>query len=407
MYRTSEHFTFNPILHNQRMVKSMTIVFFAFCFVLLTACSSISPMSSRTTTAPEKNFKAELPKKTQEFATPEKIEALSPHEAYQYRLGPGDFVNILVWHRPELSQENIVVSPDGFITVPRIGSLNVINHTPDEVQNMITLKLENLYIKPEVTVRVHEFHNNKAFILGRVSKPGVINFPGKGTLLEALALAGGLPTDQTKENALTKCAIIRGNDTVIWIDLQDLLKNGNMALNSPIRNNDVIYIPEASDELVYVMGEVVTPGAIQIRGGMNVLKAIMLAGGMNKQANPGKVFIIRQQSLKGDVIKVDLKNLLESGDFSQNFSLLSNDIVFVSPSGMGKFNYALEKLLPTLQVLNLGTTIGETFGIMAKLRQQFWGQTGFVNTTTTTGANITTGTGTTPSTITTSGASGQ
>ena len=131
MYRTTEYITFNPIFYNHRMVKPMMIVFFAFCFVLLAACSSISPMPSRTTTAPEKNFKAELPKKTQVFATPEKIEAVSPHEAYQYRLGPGDFVNILVWHRPELSQENIVVSPDGFITVPRVGSINVINRTPE------------------------------------------------------------------------------------------------------------------------------------------------------------------------------------------------------------------------------------------------------------------------------------
>ena len=322
MYRVTSCITYNPIFHYDRMVKTMVIFFFVSFFVLLTSCSSISPKTSRVPAAPEKDFKAELPKKTQEFATPEKIEAVSPHEAYQYRLGPGDIVNIMVWHRPELSQENIIVSPDGFIAVPRVGSLNVIDRTSDEVQNMISLKLETLYIKPEVTVRVHEFHNNKAFVLGRVSKPGVINFPGKGTLLEALALAGGLPTDQAKENALTKCAIIRGNDTVIWIDLQDLLKNGNMALNSPIRNNDVIYIPEASDELVYVMGEVVTPGAIQIRGGMNVLKAIMLAGGINKQANPEKVFIIRQQSLKGDVMKVDLRNLLERGDFSQNFSLL-------------------------------------------------------------------------------------
>jgi len=397
MYRTTEYITFNPIFHNHRMVKSMTIVLFAFCFVLLAACSSISPMPSRTTTAPEKDFKAALPKKTQEFTTPEKIEAMSPHETYQYRLGPGDLVSIQVWHRPELSQENVVVSPDGFIAIPRIGRINVLNHTLDEVQDMITLKLENLYIKPEIIVRVQEFHNNKAFVLGRVSKPGVINFPGKGSLLEALALAGGLP-EQGKENALTKCAIIRGNDTVIWIDLQDLLKNGNMALNAPIRNNDVIYIPEATDELVYVMGEVVTPGAIQIKGEMTVLKAIMLAGGMNKQANPEKVFIIRQQSLKGDVIKVDLRNLLERGDFNQNFSLLSNDIVFISPSGIAKFNYALEKLLPSLSVLSLSTNTAESFGIMAKLRNQLWGQTGFVNTTTTTGSSISTGKNTTSGT---------
>jgi len=384
------------------MVKAMAVVFFA----LLTACSGISPKPSRTLTTPEKEFKTELQKKTQEFATPEKIDAITSHEAYQYRLGPGDLVSVLVWHRPELSQENVVVSPDGFIAIPRIGRLNIMNRTLDEVQGMVTKKLEELYIKPEVTIRVQEFHNNKAFVLGRVSKPGVINFPGKGTLLEALALAGGLP-DQGKENALTKCAIIRGNDTVIWIDLQDLLKNGNMALNSSIRNNDVIYIPEATDELIYVMGEVLSPGAFQVRGGMSVLKAIMLAGGMNKQANPEKVFVIRQQSLKGDVIKVDLKNLLERGDFTQNFALLPNDIVYISPSGMAKFNYALEKILPSLNVLSVGTTTAESFGIMAKLRNQLWGQTGFVNTTTTTGSTISTGTTTTTGSGTATGNAGQ
>ena len=176
MYRVTSCITYNPIFHYDRMVKTMVIFFFVSFFVLLTSCSSISPKTSRVPAAPEKDFKAELPKKTQEFATPEKIEAVSPHEAYQYRLGPGDIVNIMVWHRPELSQENIIVSPDGFIAVPRVGSLNVIDRTSDEVQNMISLKLETLYIKPEVTVRVHEFHNNKAFVLGRVSKPGGYQF---------------------------------------------------------------------------------------------------------------------------------------------------------------------------------------------------------------------------------------
>ena len=296
MKSVTEEIAINPTFHNHSMVKIMAIVFFAFFSLMLAACGSISPKPSRIR-APEKDFKVDLPKQIQGFATPEKIEATSPHESYQYRLGPGDLVNILVWHRPELSQESVVISPDGFIAMPRVGSLNVMNRTPDEVQNIITTKLELLYIKPEVTVRVHEFHNNKAFILGRVSKPGVINFPGKGTLLEALALAGGLP-DQGKEASLTKCAIIRGNDTVIWIDLIDLLKKGNMALNAPIRNNDVIYIPEASDDLIYVMGEVITPGALQLKNGMNVLKAIMLAGGMNKQANPEKVFLIRQHLMQ-------------------------------------------------------------------------------------------------------------
>lgn len=339
-----------------RMVRAIGVVF-CFCSLsILSACGSISPVVTRVSpSTPDKDFHVDMPKKVQEYVTPEKIDAVTPHENYKYTIGPGDIVNIQVWHRPELSQENMVVSPDGFISVPRIGSINVMNHTQDEVQEMITKKLEVLYIKPEVTIRIQEFHNNKAFVLGRVSKPGVINFPGKGTLLEALALAGGIP-DNVKETSLTKCSIIRGNDTVIWVNLQDLLNNGNMALNARIMNNDIIYIPEAADELVYVMGEVASPGAIQLKSGMNVVKAIMLAGGLNKYANPKKVFVIRQQNLKGDVVQVNVQNLVEHGDFSQNFALMSNDIVFVGSSGMAKLNYTLEKLLPSLQVFSTATT---------------------------------------------------
>lgn len=349
-----------------------------FLFLQLIACNTITPKESNVQRTSDSGFKTELPKKVQEFATPAIIDALTPHEQFLYRMGPGDLVSIQVWRRPEISQEHIVVSPDGFITVPRIGSIKVTERTPNEVQAMVTEKLEVLYIKPEVTVRVQEFHNNKAFVLGRVTKPGVINFPGRGTVLEALALAGGIP-DQSKETSLTKCAIIRGNDTIIWIDLQDLLRNGNMALNAPVRNNDVIYIPEASDELVYVLGEVNSPGAVQLKNGMTVLKAIMLAGGMNKNANSEKVYLIRQQNIKGDVTTVDLRNLLEHGDFSQNFSLMPNDIVFISSNGMAKFNYALERVLPSMQILNLGITTMESFGVMQEMRKKIWGQSGFVN----------------------------
>ena len=356
--------------------------------LLLSACSSISPKETIVSEKGETNFKTELPKKVQEFASPDRIKALDTQEAFQYRLGPGDMISIQVWRRPELSQEGILVSPDGFLTVPRIGNVQVLGMTVAQVKALVTAKLEFFYIEPEVTIRVQEFHNNKAFVLGRVSKPGVVNFPGKGTLLEALALAGGIP-DQNKDTSLTKCAIIRGNDLIIWIDLQDLLRNGNMALNAPVRNNDVIYIPESSDELVYVLGEVQTPGAIQIRGGMTVLKAVMLAGGVNKNGDPEKVFVIRQQTLKGDVIRVSLKELLENGDFTKNFSLMPNDIIYVSPGGMTKFNYAIEKIMPSLQMLNLGFTDLESLGVMERLRSKIWGQSGFINssssgTTTTT-----------------------
>lgn len=328
----------------------------------------------------ESAFRIEPATIIEDLSTTERVKSLETREPFQYRLGPGDRISIQVWRRPELSQDGLVVSPDGLITIPRIGNLEVLGKTVNEAQKLVTTTLGALYTDLEVTIRINEFHNNKAYVLGRVSRPGVVNFSGQGTLLEALAQAGGIP-DQSKSSSLNRCAIIRGNDTIIWIDLEDLLRKGNMVLNAPIRNNDVIYIPQASDEVVYVLGEVITPGAIQIRSGMSVLKAIMLAGGITKNADPEKVFIIRQQNSKGDVAKVNLKTLLEKGDFSQNYSIMPNDIIYISPGGMARFNYALEKVLPSMQMLNLGMSNLESLGVMQELRQKIWGQEGFVSGT--------------------------
>lgn len=360
----------------RRTLQRLSLLVCGLCVtLLLDACSTISPHPTSATPLPGRGYSVEKPKPVPGFATREQVEAMTPKEPYQYRLGPGDVISVKVWRRPELSQESLTVSPDGSIAVPRAGLIPVTSGTPAEVEKLIATKLEEYYIQPEVTVMVKEFHNNRAFVLGHVLKPGVINFPGTGTLLEGLAMAGGLPDHDT----MTRCSIIRGNDRVIWIDLQELLRNGNMSLNARIMNNDVIYIPEVNDDLVYVMGEVRTPGAIKLGSSMNVLKAVMLAGGMNSKANPKKIFIIRQQQEKGDVIAVDLDKLVAGGDFSKNFSLLPNDIVYVSPSGMAKFNYALEKLMPSLQVLNLGVNVGESLGVMQELRQKLWNQSGFVN----------------------------
>jgi len=167
-----------------------------------------------------------------------------------------------------------------------------------------------------------------------------------------LALAGGLPY-QGKETFLTKCAIIRGNDLVIWIDLMDLLQNGNMALNCAIQNNDVIFIPAAEEAMVYVMGEVVTPGAVQVRPGINLVDAIMRAGGFTVHANLAQVYLIRRGQSQGTVRQINLGQMIENAQFAENFILQDEDIIYLSPKGLHKFRYVLEEILPAFQVLFL------------------------------------------------------
>lgn len=318
----------------------------------LTSCYGVTPKPTPPQAQPEFTLETQMTK--DQFAQPALVNQLSNKVSDEYRLGPGDVLKFKVWHRPEISNDSIVVSPDGYIPIIRLGLIKVEGKTLEELTKEITEKLSVLYEKPEINISVEVYNNNKVFVLGKVTKPGVVNLPGPGTLLEALAMAGGLPANQ-KDAFLTRCSIIRGKDHVIWIDLQELLHKGNMRLNARLQNKDIVFIPEGEDQLIYVMGEVTSPGAFKLRAQFTYFDAVMLAGGPTKEANLVKTYVIRFDSQKkqGTVKQVDLKKMLETGMFIENFVLQDNDVVYLAPRWLAKFNYAMTQILPSLAVLNL------------------------------------------------------
>ena len=348
-----------------------TILFLCACMVAPGACAhrEISPPPPELV----QTFTTEPAKQKDHFAAPEKIKALANNTPSEYLLGPGDELALQVWNRPDISNEKIIVGPDGVINILRVGPLKVTGRTRNDVTGEIIRKLSAFYEKPEVTLAVTTYNNNKAFVLGRVENPGVVKFPGSGTLLEALSLAGGLPVRQS-EAFLTKCAIIRGKDQIIWIDLRELLNDGNMALNAPILNNDVIFIPESEDELVYIMGEVKVPGAVKLKTRLTYLDALMLAGGPTEDANTTETYLVRFDGKNGVARQIDLKKMLSQADMSDNFMLQDNDIIYIARSGLSDFNYVLRQVLPALQVIDLTTNTLERFGTMPSFRKHVYGQ---------------------------------
>lgn len=291
-------------------------------------------------------------KEAQTFATEEEIARYSNSIPTEYRIGPGDKMAIVVRERPEASIGNITVSPDGHIAVPRAGLLTVKGRTAEEITEEIRSRLAKYYAEPDVTVIVNEYNNNKAFVLGRVSNPGLVNFTGQGTLLEALSLAGGLPT-VAEEAFLSRAMIFRGNDMVIWVDLKEILTNGNIAMNPKLRNNDIVFIPESDDELVYVMGEVKSPGALKLKTELTLFDAVMASGGPTPDAKLAKVYLIRQQDGRGYVQQIRVDKFLQKGDFRQDYMLEDGDIVYVSTKALEKMQYVLSKLSPALRYVDL------------------------------------------------------
>jgi len=354
------------------------LVLLGLVVVCVTACADLKP-HKRNIHPEDVTLKTEKKMRDKEFATSVQVEAFSATvEENKYIIGPGDVLSLKVWNRPNVSDPEIIVGPDGIITVPRIGFINAIGRTREEIALEIKEKLCRFYSYPEVILAIEAYNNNKAFVLGRVEHPGVVIFHGKGTLLEALSIAGGYSTE-AEDTYLTKCSIIRGKDTIIWIDLNELLRNGNISLNARIKNNDVIFIPESESELVYVMGEVASPGAYRIPGQLSLMDALMRAGGPTDDANRRKIFLIRAtDNGQGIVKEIDLLAMLEAADFTNNYLMQDNDVIYVAEKGISKFNYVLEQIMPSLEVLNLGTDVLESFGVMQEMRESVWGQEGTV-----------------------------
>lgn len=328
--------------------------------------------------SPSNEFVAGAAAPSRAYATSNEVATFSAAADPGYKLGPGDRFAFAVRGRPDISQEEIIVSPDGEVALPRAGIVRVSGRSLRQVTDELTATLRRFYEDPEVTLVMKTYANNRVFVLGRVAKPGAVDFSGRGSLLEALSLAGGLPAD-TGKSFLSRCMIVRGNDLVIWIDLRDLLENGNMAVNARLHNGDVIFIPQSEDQLAYVMGQVLQPGVQLLRSSQTVLDAVMSHGGPTRDANTRQVFLARQVDGRGVVEEIDLEAIIARGDLRKNYVLKDGDIVYVGERGANKINYYLTRLLPGMQAVDFAIRTSESFGAMAELRQKLWGQEGFVS----------------------------
>ena len=321
------------------------------CLFLLNGCGSASNMLPKNFT-PD-HFTTSKPVTEVAYASPELLRDYDSQVYDEYRIGPGDQILITVWNRPELSGEHLI-GPFGIVTLAMVGEYEISGQTRGEASRSIHELYSAFYETPKVAIKILKYLNNKVYVLGRVTNPGVIHFDGRGTLLEALSLAGGLPTRDDKTNFLSKCAIIRGNNQIIWVDLVKLLQEGNLKYNVMLRNNDIIHIPESTDAAVFVMGAVKNPGSYQIQtSGLKLLDALNLAGGPTEDANNSNIRIIR--NMKEDNFRVvDLADITDRGDYSQNYLLKDDDVIYVPKKGIAKFNYYLRQVDPLVRMFIFG-----------------------------------------------------
>lgn len=312
--------------------------------VFLTGCPSLYD------TLPVDKLPYDFPKAKSRKVEFDSVDVLKKFEASEeetrdYRIGAGDHVLVEIWDHPELSAKHIV-GPDGQITLTLAGPIRLQDLTRSEAAKAVNDSYARYYDNLAVTVRVEDYVSNQVLVLGRVTNPGIVPFQaGPPSLLEAIAHAGGLPVGGTgaEKAALGQAAVFRGRDKIAWIELKELLAGRNLALNIRLRRNDVIYIPDADDQLVYVLGQVNTPGALGLSPGMTFLDALARAGGPTNDAAPDRIHLIRPST--GLNREIPLSRVL-APDPELNAALQVGDVIYVPANTVFKTGYIFEKLSP-------------------------------------------------------------
>ncbi len=267
-----------------------------------------------------------------------------------YRLGSGDTLRLSVFGRPEVSGQ-FLIGPDGVVTIPLLGNLMLNDSTREEAQQRISQQLRGYFTRPFVTLAVDDYGSNQVTVLGRVQNAGRQKFPAPPTLAEVLANAGAMPI-LDKQATLTRCAIIRGREKLIWVDLKALL-NGDLAYNIVMKRGDIVFIPDSSETAVYVLGAVPKPGSYRLTPHMSVLDALAQAGGPDENAKPEAIGIYRAGARQVETISF---NDLIAPQRAVNFGLEDGDVVFVPRSGVADLGYFLRQITPAVSVLTFGLT---------------------------------------------------
>jgi polysaccharide export outer membrane protein len=234
----------------------------------------------------------------------------------EFIIGADDLLGISVYGYKDL-ESKARVSSNGRISFPLIGELNVAGLSTFKVEKLIAASLtEGKFIQDApVTVTVLENNSQRVSILGQVNKPGRYALGSVTTLVDVVAMAGGIKESGDETVILTH--FINGKAHKKVINLYAMLKSTDQKNLIRIMSRDRIFVPKAP--LFYIYGEVQQPGGYKIVNNMTIVKALSIGGGLTKTASQSGIIIKRKDS----------KGVLQEVDAELTDQVLKDDVVFV------------------------------------------------------------------------------
>lgn len=257
--------------------------------------------------------------------------AASPTPSPEYRVGPGDVLEVEVFGNPDLSRTP-TVQTNGMVALPLLGEVPVAGLTLVEVKARLTGLLGRDYlVNPQMDVRVKEYQSQFVIVLGEVPMPGRRPLRGGQTrLIDVLVEAGGLTPRASGELVLSRAdgTFEDGTRTMrVQLGAPTLTPEEGWRLQLPLRAGDII--TASPKYYVTVEGEVVRPGRYVLDTALTVSGAISSAGGLSRFGSQRvKVRRIDGPTGRVQIFDVDLK-AVRKGE-KPDPPLQANDTISVS-----------------------------------------------------------------------------
>lgn len=269
-----------------------------------------------------------------------------------YRIARGDVLSVILVDYPNInaSTSSLTVDQQGFVQIPLIGRIKASDMSVPQFTSKLRSQLQRYLKYSDPQVKVTEYSGNSFIIDGEVNKSGEFSLTDAPvSLYSAITMAGGV-TAAGDSNNIT----LNRNGTSYNINLQSLRELGSSVNQIYVQDGDSIFIDTLDANKVYVLGEFgrVAPVPI-LNQGLNLAQVIGESAGLNPNtANAAKVYVVRDDTgyQRTNIYYIDMQTIT-SFPLANRFEMLPNDIVYVDPTGLTRWNRVLSSLLPSTSAI--------------------------------------------------------
>ena len=216
-----------------------------------------------------------------------------------YVLGPSDHIVVDVYGVTQESK-TLTISPDGTVTIPNVGPVQVSGLTVPAAQQRIRQHMGKYYTDSEIKVTVGQTRTIVVNVMGEVLTPGTYTLSAFATVFHALYKAGGI----SELGTLRNIKVYRQGRLISVVDVYEFILNGRLAGNVHLQDNDVIQVG-AYDCIVDIEGQVKRPMAYEMRKDESLQTLLKYCGGFTGEAYKKSLRVQRKNGKMKSVHTVD------------------------------------------------------------------------------------------------------